>query len=38
VHVDYFTRQLTQDARETAISIVMFYFGISLNAGNATRA
>lgn len=38
VHVDYFTRQLTQNAREAAISIVMFYFGISLNAGNATRA
>jgi DNA-binding MarR family transcriptional regulator len=38
MHVDYFTRQLTQDSREAAISILMFYVGISLNAGNATRA
>lgn len=38
VRVDCFTRQLTQDAREAAISIVMFYFGISLNAGKGTPA
>lgn len=38
VHVDYFTRQLSRDAREAAMSILMFYIGISLNSGNVTRA
>ena len=38
VHVDYFTRQLTQDAREVAISIMMFYIGVSLNVGNVAKA
>ncbi len=37
-HVDYFTRQQSQDAREAAISIMLFYVGISLHAPSATRA
>jgi DNA-binding MarR family transcriptional regulator len=37
-HVDYFTHQLNQDEREAAISIMMFYIGISLHAPRATRA
>jgi DNA-binding MarR family transcriptional regulator len=37
-HVDYFTRQLSQDDREAALSIMMFYIGISLDAPSATRA
>ncbi len=31
-HVDYFTRQLSQETREAAISILMFYIGVSLGA------
>ncbi len=38
VHVDYFTRQLSQEAREAALSIMMFYIGVSLGAASATRA
>jgi DNA-binding MarR family transcriptional regulator len=37
VHVDYFTQQLTQEAREAAISTMMFYIGISLNPSIAMR-
>ncbi len=37
-HVDYFTRQLSQEAREAALSIMMFYIGVSLGAASATRA
>jgi DNA-binding MarR family transcriptional regulator len=37
-HVDYFTRQLSQEAREAAISIMMFYIGVSLGASNAAQA
>lgn len=29
-HVDFFTQQLPQEAREAAISIMMFYIGVSL--------
>lgn len=32
VHVEYFARQLSQDAREAAISIMLFYIGMSLQA------
>ena len=38
VHVDYFTGQLSQEARETALSIMMFYIGVSLGDPSATRA
>jgi DNA-binding MarR family transcriptional regulator len=38
MHVDYFTRQLSQEARETALSIMMFYIGVSLAAPNGKRA
>ena len=38
IHVDYFTRQLSQEARETVLSIMMFYIGVSLGAPSATRA
>lgn len=37
LHVEYFSRRLTQDAREAAISIMMFYIGVSLTAGAARR-
>ncbi len=37
VHVDYFTRQLSQEAREAAISVLMFYIGISLHVPTPTR-
>jgi DNA-binding MarR family transcriptional regulator len=31
VHVEYFARQLSQDAREAAISIMLFYIGMTLH-------
>jgi DNA-binding MarR family transcriptional regulator len=38
-HVDYFTGQLSQDQREAAISILMFYVGTSLGIpGKASAA
>ena len=30
IHVDYFNRQLTQDQREAALAILMFYVGVTL--------
>lgn len=36
-HVDYFTRQLTPHQRESALSILMFYVGISIAVPNAAR-
>ena len=38
VHVDFFTQQLPQEAREAAISIMMFYIGISLTTRQATKS
>jgi DNA-binding MarR family transcriptional regulator len=38
VHVEYFARQLDQNAREAVISIVMFYVGISLATPSAANA
>lgn len=37
-HVDYFTRQLSLETREAALSIMMFYIGVSLKASEAARA
>ena len=34
-HVDYFTHQLSTQARETALSIMMFYIGASLGGWRA---
>jgi DNA-binding MarR family transcriptional regulator len=31
IHVDYFTRQLSQAQREAAVSILMFYAGVSFD-------
>lgn len=36
-HVDYFTHQLSPQARETALSILMFYIGVSLGDRSAVR-
>jgi DNA-binding MarR family transcriptional regulator len=38
VHVDFFTRQLPQEAREAAISIMMFYIGISLTTRQVSKS
>ena len=38
IHVDYFTHQLSQQTREAALSIMMFYIGVSLGDRSATRA
>jgi hypothetical protein len=38
LHVDFFTQQLPQDAREAAISIMMFYIGISLTTRQVTKS
>lgn len=37
-HVDYFTHQLSAQARETALSIMMFYIGVSLGDRKMVRA
>lgn len=37
-HVDYFTRQLSVQDRETALSIMMFYIGVSLGDRGAVRS
>jgi DNA-binding MarR family transcriptional regulator len=37
IHVDYFTRQLSQEAREAALSTMMFYIGVSLAVPSVTR-
>jgi DNA-binding MarR family transcriptional regulator len=38
MHVDFSTQQLPQDAREAAISIMMFYIGISLTTRQVTKS
>jgi DNA-binding MarR family transcriptional regulator len=38
LHVDFFTQQLPQDVREAAISIMMFYIGISLATRQAAKS
>ena len=36
-HVDYFTHQMSAQDRETALSIMMFYIGVSLGDRSAVR-